>query len=473
MSVSPLDLTLFFCAPLGYNGVTTNNRAEVSGMNAGHPELGTKHDQLMKYIESLSVGTKLSVRQMAQDLDVSEGTAYRAIKEAENLGLVTTKRRIGTIRTEKKEEPQIDELTFAEIVKVVEGVVLGGSEGIEKSLNKFVIGAMQLEAMLKYIEPGNLLIVGNRVQAHMCALSQGAGVLITGGFDTTPEVKKLADDLRLPIIGTAYDTFTVATMINRAMEDRLIKKKIMSVEDIIRKDTPVCSLLASDTVSEMRRLVEETTHTRYPVVDEDMRPIGIITTKDIIGAAPEQEVGSLMTPNPLLINVKTSVASAGHTMVWEGIELLPVIDGDRRMIGVISRKDVMKAMQYMQRQPQNAETFEVQICAGIEELRDSGGSLYFRGVITPQMTNFEGMVSEGMLSTLMVRAAYRTVQDQKKGDLIIDSSSTYYLVPLQIDDVIEIVPSIVEMSRRFCKIDMDIRTGGTRVARSMFTARMI
>lgn len=86
---------------------------------------------------------------------------------------------------------------------MVEGVVLGGASGIHKSLNKFVIGAMQLEAMLKYIEAGNLLIVGNRVHAHMCALSQGAGVLITGGFDTTPEVKELADELRLPIIGSS------------------------------------------------------------------------------------------------------------------------------------------------------------------------------------------------------------------------------------------------------------------------------
>ncbi len=141
-------------------------------MSSDNSELNTKHEQITKYIESLSVGTKLSVRKIAQELDVSEGTAYRAIKEAENSGLVSTKRRIGTIRVEKKEEHQIDKLTFAEIVKVVEGVVLGGSAGIHKTLNKFVIGAMQLEAMLKYIEPGNLLIVGNRVQAHMCALSQ-------------------------------------------------------------------------------------------------------------------------------------------------------------------------------------------------------------------------------------------------------------------------------------------------------------
>jgi predicted transcriptional regulator len=445
----------------------------VAWMHENNPELNTKHEQITKYIQSLSVGTRLSVRKIAQELEVSEGTAYRAIKEAENLGLVSTKRRIGTIRVEKKEEPQIDRLTFSEIVNVVEGAVLGGAEGLHKTLNKFVIGAMQLEAMMKYIEPGNLLIVGNRVQAHMCALSQGAGVLITGGFDTTPEVKQLADELELPIIGSSYDTFTVATMINRAIEDRLIKKQIMRVEDIVRTDTPVYSLTETDTVKDMQRLVEETTHTRYPVVDAERRPIGMITTKDIIGAKPSQTIGSLMTPNPLVISAQTSVASAGHTMIWEGIELLPVIDAERRMIGVISRKDVMKAMQYMQKQPQNGETFEVQIWAGMEEVRDKQGRLYFRGTVTPQMTNFEGMVSEGVLVTLMTRAAYRTVQEHKKGDLIIDSSSNYFLVPLQIDDQIEIRPTIIELSRRFCKMDMEIVCRDIRVARAMFTARIL
>ncbi|WP_248923944.1 DRTGG domain-containing protein [Paenibacillus hamazuiensis] len=442
-------------------------------MQAGNSELQTKYEKITQYIQSLSVGTRLSVRQMAEDLDVSEGTAYRAIKEAENLGLVSTKRRIGTIRVEKKEERQIDKLTFAEIVNVVEGVVLGGSAGLGKTLNKFVIGAMQLEAMIKYIERDNLLIVGNRVQAHMCALGQGAGVLITGGFDTTPEVKELADELALPIIGCTYDTFTVATMINRAIEDRLIKKQIMRVEDIIRKDAPVYSLKETDTVKDMQKLVEKTTHTRYPVVDNDRKPVGMITTKDIIGTKPGQSIGSLMTSNPLTISVKASVASAGHMMVWEGIELLPVVGTDHRMISVISRKDVMKAMQLMQKQPQHGETYEYQIWSGFEELRDKDGKLYFRGAITPPMINFEGIVSEGVLSTLMTRAAYRAVHEHKKGDLIVDSSSHYFLVPLQIDDEIDIVPVIIELSRRFCKIDIEMVCKGTRVARGMLTARIL
>lgn len=270
---------------------------------------------------------------------------------------------------------------------MVDGEVLGGAGGLEKTLHKFVIGAMQQDAMMRYIEPGSLLLVGNRNKAHMGALEQGAGVLITGGFDTAPEVKRLADELELPLISSSYDTFTVATMINRAIYDRLIKKQIMLVEDIIRTDAPVSSLRSYNTVADMEKLMEETGYNRFPVVDEWNRPIGIVTTKDVVGAEPDQTVDRLMTRHPITIHPQASVASAAHIMVWEGIELLPVIDTNRKMIGVISRQEVLKAMQYIQMQPQNGETFEDLIWSGFEDRRDDEGKLYFRGTITAQMTN--------------------------------------------------------------------------------------
>lgn len=188
--------------------------------------MATKHEQILQYIDSLPIGEKISVRQIAKELTVSEGTAYRAIKDAENKGYVSTIERVGTIRIERKKKENIEKLTFAEVVNIVDGQVLGGREGLHKTLNKFVIGAMKLDAMMRYTEAGNLLIVGNRVNAHELALEAGAAVLITGGFDTEEWVKKLADDLKLPIISTSYDTFTVATMINRAIYDQLIKKKL-------------------------------------------------------------------------------------------------------------------------------------------------------------------------------------------------------------------------------------------------------
>ncbi|MFL6518178.1 MAG: DRTGG domain-containing protein, partial [Bacillus sp. (in: firmicutes)] len=155
--------------------------------------MATKHEQILQYIDGLPIGEKISVRQIAKAMAVSEGTAYRAIKEAENKGYVSTIERVGTIRIERKKKENIEKLTFAEVVNIVDGQVLGGRTGLHKTLNKFVIGAMKLEAMMRYTEAGNLLIVGNRTQAHELALKAGAAVLITGGFDSEDHVKKLAD----------------------------------------------------------------------------------------------------------------------------------------------------------------------------------------------------------------------------------------------------------------------------------------
>ncbi len=66
--------------------------------------LATKHEQILSYIDSLPVGEKISVRRIAKEMKVSEGTAYRAIKEAENKGFVSTIERVGTIRIEQKKK---------------------------------------------------------------------------------------------------------------------------------------------------------------------------------------------------------------------------------------------------------------------------------------------------------------------------------------------------------------------------------
>ena len=436
-------------------------------------ETATKHEQILRYIEQLKIGSKISVRKIAKEMDVSEGTAYRAIKEAENRGLVSTRERIGTVRVEKKQRTNIDRLTFAEVVNIVDGQVLGGEQGLDKQLNKFVIGAMELEAMARYIEPGNLLIVGNRYQAHRYALEHGAAVLITGGFDTSAEIKKLADQTGLPIISTSYDSFTVASLINRAIYDRLIKKKITLVEDIISTGLPPRSLKGSSTVADWEKLVEETGESRFAIVDEWNRVIGLVASKDVLGASKEQTLDKLMTRNPMTVVPQTSVTSAAHMMVWEGIELLPVVDAKGRLIAVISRQDVLKAMQLIQKQPQVGETFEDLIVTGFEEAEGEGGQTVFRGVITPQMTGRLGTVSEGVLTTLMTQCAYRALKMQKKSDFVLEHFSAYFLRPLQLESEIEIRPRLIELSRKYGKVDVEIYHNGHLVSKAMLAAQVM
>ncbi|GEL07348.1 CBS domain-containing protein [Salisediminibacterium halotolerans] len=432
----------------------------------------TKHEQILQHIRSLDVGNKISVRHVAKVLNVSEGTAYRAIKDAENQGLVSTIERVGTIRIEKKQKDNIERLTYAEVVNIVDGHVIGGRNGLYKTLNKFVIGAMKAEAMMRYIEAGNLLIVGNREQVHKLALESGSAVLITGGFETSDDVRQLADELQLPLITTSYDTFTVATMINRAIYDQLIKKEIISVEDILIPLESTNFLSLDDTVGRWQELNEATGHNRYPVIDQHAKLHGMITAKDVIGVDPSVSIEKVMTKHPISVTSHTSVASAAHMMVWEGIELLPVIDSSKKLTGVISRQDVLKALQMIQRQPHVGDTIEDLVTRHFEDVSNTQENC-FQLEVTPQMTNHLGTISYGVLTTVVTESGSRVLRKYKKGDLVVENITIFFIKPVQIDAILQVYPRVLEVSRKFGKVDVEVYHQGQIVGKAMLMAQLI
>ncbi|MBB6448170.1 putative transcriptional regulator [Geomicrobium halophilum] len=433
--------------------------------------MSTKHEQILQHITHLGIGEKISVRRIAKSLNVSEGTAYRAIKEAENQGLVTTIERVGTIRVEKKKE-NFEHLTFAEVVNIVDGQVLGGRDGLHKTLQRFVIGAMKMEAMMRYVEPGNLLIVGNRYQVHQLALEAGAAVLITGGFDTNEETIAYANEYSLPVITTSYDTFTVASMINRAIYDQLIKKEIVLVEDILIPLQETYFLTTEHMVERWHQLNSDTSHSRFPVVSNDMKVKGMVAAKDILSMKESAPVEKVMTKEPITVNAHTSLASAVHVMVWEGIELLPVVDDQSHLIGVISRQDVLKALQVAHRQPHVGDTLDDVITGRVEEA--PMGSVYdYVCHLSPQMTNPIGMISYGVLSTLVTEVGSRLLRRHRKGDLVVENLSLYFLKPVQIESKIEMRGKILEVSRKSGKVDVELFFEDELVGKGLMMAQLL
>lgn len=432
----------------------------------------TKHEKIIQYIESLPVGDKISVRQIAKDMSVSEGTAYRAIKEAENRRLVSTIERVGTIRIEKKKKENIERLTLAEIVNIVDGQVLGGKSGLHKTLTKFVIGAMKIDDMMRYTDAGSLLIVGNRSDTHEAALRAGAAVLITGGFDATESTKALADELELPIISSSYDTFTVATMINRAIYDQLIKKEILLIEDIVVPIQDTSYLKVTATVADFNALNTQTTHGGYPVVDKSQKIVGIVTSKDVIGKQEEESIDRLMTRNPITVTMKTSVATAGHRMIWEGIDLLPVADDHGVLQGVVSRQDVLKALQMAQRQPQHGETIDDLVKNEIQ-MTDDFTDTVVDFTVTPQMTNQFGAISYGAFTTVLVEAGAQALKKTKRGESVVENMTVYFMKPVQMEKVVHVVPRILNLSRKFVKMDFEAFSEDVLVAKAMITFQLL
>ena len=438
----------------------------------------TKHDQIITYIETLPVGEKISVRSIAKNLNVSEGTAYRAIKDAQNDGLVSTIQRVGTIRIERKMKETFETLTYGEVVKIIDGDILGGEEGLDKDLSKFIIGAMTEEAMMRYITPGSLMIVGNRENAQKLALECGAAVLITGGFKTNEDIILLANKLKMPVLSTTYDSFTVATLINRAITDQLIKKEIMLVDDIYTKADKTLYLTANQVVLDYRKLNEESHHTRFPVVNKKGRLIGMVTAKDIIGKQDHVSIERVMTKNPTFAKTHMSVASVGHLMIWDGLEVMPIVEDDLTLIGIVSRQDVMKAMQSSQRQPQMGDTLSDQINENIEILTTSSEEWsskipYYKFKVTPQMTDNVGTLSFGLLSEVISTVTKNTMVVYQKKNAMVEQMNLYYLKLVQLGSEIEIRPSVFEIGRRTAKLDIEVYTDTVLVAKATVVCQLM
>lgn len=413
----------------------------------------SKHDDIISHILSLEVGTKISVRSIASDLGVSEGTAYRAIKDSENIGIVTTIPRIGTVRIEKVEKKSIEALTYGEVINIIDGTLLGGKDGIHKTLNKFVIGAMTIDAMVRYITPGCLVIVGNREEAQRLALMSNSGVLITGGFSCSEEIKNLANERCLPIISSSYDTFTIASMINKAISESLIKKDIVLVEDIM-EGSPYY-LKADDTVKRWKELMESTQHERYPVVDNEMRVVGIITLKENTSSTKlDDAIAKVMMKDPITVTPSTTVAYTAHIMAWEGIELCPVVKG-KKLVGVITRQDVIKALQYIVKQPQTGETIEDLILKNLD-FEYENGRMHFYGKIVPEMLDPIGTASWSSLNMMLSAVGIISLRQKNNINLSVDSIATYFMRPVQIDSIIDIYTDILDMGRSFSKIEVNM-----------------
>lgn len=85
-----------------------------------------------------------------------------------------------------------------------------------------------------------------------------------------------------------------------------------------------------------------------PVVDDQGKVTGIITTIDLLQAIKEgknlddMSAGDLMTRNPALIYQDTTTSEMIDIMYRKRIDMLPVVEEDHRLIGIVSRQDILR-----------------------------------------------------------------------------------------------------------------------------------
>lgn len=146
------------------------------------------------------------------------------------------------------------------------------------------------------------------------------------------------------------------------------------VTDIMTRD--VVTFIGDETVEvAMRRLMERGVDAG-PVLDGDGRVVGILSTGDLVveearlhfptivnflgvnvtlpfdkkaldesvAKALGSTVSEVMTPDPQCALVGSTVQDAATLLHDHNVSRLPVIDGDGRLVGIVARGDIVKAI---------------------------------------------------------------------------------------------------------------------------------
>lgn len=167
--------------------------------------------------------------------------------------------------------------------------------------------------------------------------------------------------LRIPLCSAAMDTVTEASLaiaiaqqggIGVVHKNLSIERQAEEVDKVKRSESgmivdPV-TIKPDRPVREALAVMERFKISGVPVVDEGGHLVGIITNRDLrFENRFDIPVSEVMTPQPLVtVPIGTTLEQAKAVLQKHRIEKLLVVDGDKHLKGLITVKDIQKAIRY-------------------------------------------------------------------------------------------------------------------------------
>ena len=165
--------------------------------------------------------------------------------------------------------------------------------------------------------------------------------------------------LRMPLVSSAMDTVTeAATAIRMAREGGMgFIHKNLTIEEQAREVLRVkkaqsgivvdpLTIAPSRTLEEALSIMRANRISGLPVVDADRRPVGILTNRDVrFEKRFDIQVGEVMTKNPVTVKAGVGIDEAKDLLHKHRIEKLLVVDGAGKLTGLITIRDIEQAQE--------------------------------------------------------------------------------------------------------------------------------
>ncbi len=219
--------------------------------------------------------------------------------------------------------------------------------------------------------------------------------------------------LNIPIVSAAMDTVTehkAAIAMARLGGIGIIHKNMdtasqaFEVKKVKKSESGIIIdpiFIGPDaTVAEADKMMAEYRISGVPVVDEDRKLLGIITNRDMRFINDKSiKVHKVMTPMPLITAKKgTSLDEAAKVLQEHKIEKLPIVDDNGVLTGLITIKDIEKREQYPNANKDEYGRLRVGAAIGVGQL-ERAKALVEAGVDVIVLDSAHGH-SQGIIDTL-------------------------------------------------------------------------
>lgn len=206
-------------------------------------------------------------------------------------------------------------------------------------------------------------------------------LLIPQASEVTPNMVELGTQLtkkirlNIPFMSAAMDTVTESQMaiaiareggIGIIHKNMTIEQQAAEVDKVKRSENGVIanpfSLTKDHTLKDADDLMASYRISGVPVVDEDNILIGIITNRDLRFETDfsKKIEESMTTENLITAPVGTGLKEAQEILSRHKVEKLPIVDEENHLKGLITIKDIEKAVQY----PNSARDDQGRLLAG-------------------------------------------------------------------------------------------------------------
>ena len=232
--------------------------------------------------------------------------------------------------------------------------------------------------------------------------------------------------LNVPLISAAMDTVTDARLaiamareggIGVIHKNMTIEQQAEQVDLVKRSENGVITnpffLSAEHTLRDADNLCAKFRISGVPIVDESGKLVGIITNRDMkFETNPDRKIRELMTSENLVVGREgTTLEEAKETLRQHKIEKLPIVDKDFHLKGLITIKDIEKAVAYPNAAKDSRGRLLVAAAIGVTaDVLDRAGALLDAGADALVLDSAHGHSRNIMEAVKNIKAKYPDAQ---------------------------------------------------------------